>query len=208
MERWTAKANSRGKPGRWSWLAVVCSLLSARAWAVCSEIDAVSSGITLTDTLTIQHTTSGTNRLMLVAVSIDNNNSEVVTSLTYNGLPSGGPFDVDITFDDDLAEAAIVGVVTFTDVDPTTPVDSVFGNQATSGTASVTVSWSLGSSDHWAAASAISVSGTASIRPSNTSRAAFRSITRFRDARSRIARRQKNWRFSMPSMAHRSCRMQ
>ena len=36
--------------------------------------------------VTFQHTTpSGTNRLLLVAVSFDNDNLETVTSVTYNG---------------------------------------------------------------------------------------------------------------------------
>ncbi|UCG66780.1 MAG: hypothetical protein JSW12_07160, partial [Deltaproteobacteria bacterium] len=45
----------------------------------------VSTGTTSTNTITISHTTSVTDRLMIVGVSINNNNYETVLSVTYNG---------------------------------------------------------------------------------------------------------------------------
>ncbi|UCG63843.1 MAG: metallophosphoesterase, partial [Deltaproteobacteria bacterium] len=50
-------------------------------------VDAVSSGTTSGSSLTISHTTSGSDRLMLVGVSINNDNLETVSSITYNGVP-------------------------------------------------------------------------------------------------------------------------
>lgn len=157
--------------GRWPLLAAAGSLISAQAQAVCSDVDAVSTGSTVTDTMAIPHTTAGSDRLMIVAISIDNNQGEIVETVTYNGvpltevgvvtnsndarvqiwqltqangLPSGGPFDVFINFDEDLAQAAVAGVITFTGVDQTTPLGSLFGNQATSSTGSVTVNSAVG----------------------------------------------------------------
>jgi hypothetical protein len=50
-------------------------------------VDATSSGKTMTDTLTISsHTTSGTDRLMLVGVSINNDALEEVYTVKYNGI--------------------------------------------------------------------------------------------------------------------------
>ena len=54
---------------------------------VCLAIDgAASTGSTLTNSMTISHTTAGTDRLMLVGVSIDNEGLPTVTSVTYNGI--------------------------------------------------------------------------------------------------------------------------
>jgi hypothetical protein len=51
------------------------------------EVDAVSSGITDASSLSISHTTSGSERLMLVGVSINNDNYETVTSINYGAVP-------------------------------------------------------------------------------------------------------------------------
>jgi hypothetical protein len=105
-----------------------------------------STGTTVTDSMTISHTTSsGSNRLMLVGVSINNDGLETVTSVTYNGVglsfvgadarsddarveiwslvaPATGTHDVVITFSGDLQQEAIAGVMTFTGVDQSTPL--------------------------------------------------------------------------------------
>ena len=122
----------------------------------CLAVDGnASTGSTTTNSLTISHTTAGTDRLMIVGITIDNNQYEVVSTVTYNsialtfvgqetndndarveiwqlseagGLPTG-THDVDITFDANLVHPAVAGVITFTGVDQTTPLGSFFGNQ-------------------------------------------------------------------------------
>lgn len=108
-------------------------------------IDAVSTDTTAADSFTVSHTTSGTNRLMLVGVSHNPNNDEVVSSVTYNGTaltlvgsatysndaraeiwrliaPATGTHDVIITFDKNMSYGAVAGVMTFTEVNQTTPL--------------------------------------------------------------------------------------
>lgn len=97
--------------------------------------------------ITISHTTSGSNRLMLVGVAFNNDNYETVTSVTYNGTaltkvgeransddamvyiyslvaPDTGTHDVVITFSAALAQEGIAGVTTFSGVDQDTPLGS------------------------------------------------------------------------------------
>jgi hypothetical protein len=97
--------------------------------------------------ITISHTTSGSNRLMLVGVAFNNDNYETVTSVTYNGTaltkvgeransddamvyiyslvaPDTGTHNVVVTFSAALAQEGIAGVTTFTGVDQTTPLGS------------------------------------------------------------------------------------
>ena len=134
----------------------------------CLAVDGIAStGSTTTSSLTISHTTAGTDRLMIVGVSIDNNQDETVTSVTYNGialsfvgaetqsndahveiwqlteangLPTG-THDVDITFSANLQHPAVAGVLTFTGVDQATPLGSFFGdNNVSSNPGFVTVS--------------------------------------------------------------------
>ena len=53
----------------------------------CLAIDgSASTGSTVTSSMTISHTTAGDDRLMIVGVSMDNNNTETVTSVTYNSI--------------------------------------------------------------------------------------------------------------------------
>ena len=112
-------------------------------------VDAVSSGTTNGASLTLSHTTSGAADLMLVGVSINNENLETVSSITYDGAsltrvgfvnhqgsggddsrveiwklvpPPAGTADVVITFSADLRFAAVAGVVTFTGVDQVNPL--------------------------------------------------------------------------------------
>jgi prepilin-type N-terminal cleavage/methylation domain-containing protein len=105
--------------------------------------------------ITISHTVAGSNRLMLVGVSINNDNFETVTGVTWNGTenltlvgseagtndgedgrveiwslvaPSTGTHDVVITFSAALAQEAAAGVMTFTGVDQTTPLGTFASN--------------------------------------------------------------------------------
>ena len=112
-------------------------------------VDNASSGTTASDTassITVSHTTgSGSNRLMLVGISYNNDDYETVTGVTYNGTsltqvgtvnnsddarvciyslvaPDSGTHNVIINFSDALNDGAIAGVVTFTGVDQSTPL--------------------------------------------------------------------------------------
>jgi hypothetical protein len=119
----------------------------------------------------ISHTTSGTDRLMLVGVSFNNEDFETVSSVTYNGialsqvgsvtdaddavveiwqlteaggLPTG-TYDVVITFSTALTREGVAGVVTFTGVDQTTPLGTfASGTGNNSGPASFVVSSAAG----------------------------------------------------------------
>jgi hypothetical protein len=125
-------------------------------------VDAVSSGNTAGSSLTISHTTSGTDRLMLAGVSINNTNFETVSSITYNGVsltyvnseiraddarveiwqlvdPPVGTHDVVITFSATVTRHAVAGVTTFTGGDQTDPLGAFAGNNATSNSANLTV---------------------------------------------------------------------
>jgi hypothetical protein len=127
-------------------------------------VDAVSNGTSAVDTFTVPHTTSGTQRLMLVGVSLDPNQNETVSSITYNGTaftyvgsatysndaraeiwrlvaPDIGTHDVVITFSDYLDYGAVAGVMTFTGVNQTTPLGTFVGaNGSSAGPATVDVS--------------------------------------------------------------------
>jgi len=119
-------------------------------------VDAVSSGNTTGANLTISHTTSGLDRLMLVGVSINNDNSETVSSISYNGVPltfvgainnmrsggddaraeiwqlvtpSAGTHDVVITLSSAPSRGAVAGVITFTGVDQSTPLGPFASNE-------------------------------------------------------------------------------
>jgi len=109
-------------------------------------VDAVSAGDTRPATLTISHTTgSGADRLMLVGISFVNDQTETVTSVTYNGValtsvgtvsssddarveiwrliaPPTGTYNVVIMFSAPLGRTAVAGVMTFTGVHQTTPL--------------------------------------------------------------------------------------
>jgi hypothetical protein len=127
-------------------------------------VDAVSSDTSAVDTFTVSHTTSGTERLMLVGISFDPNNDEIVSSVTYNGTslspvgsatysndtrveiwqlvaPDTGSYDVVITFDKNLAYGAVAGVMTYTGVNQATPLGTFVGaNGSSAGPATVNVS--------------------------------------------------------------------
>ncbi|WP_182867604.1 DUF4347 domain-containing protein [Rhodopirellula sp. JC639] len=111
------------------------------------------------------HATAGTDRLMLVGISFGQDMGDSVSSVTYNGVgltlvgtqehadpsksrveiwslvaPDLGPHNIVVNFSGTSHQGATVGVMTFTDVDQTTPVGTFTGDQGTSGTPSVTVS--------------------------------------------------------------------
>jgi hypothetical protein len=114
--------------------------------------------------MTISHTTSGVDRLMLVGISINNDDFETVSSVTYNSLPLTlvgsaaeaddsrveiwsmvappiGTYDVVITFSAQLSRHAIAGVMTFTGVNQSTPLGTFTSASGTSvGPATVDVS--------------------------------------------------------------------
>lgn len=115
------------------------------------SVDSVSTGNTDRTNLTISHTTSGTNRLIMVGIALNNDNFETVGSVTYNGVllslvgsaaqaddarveiwslvaPDTGTHDVVITFSAELIRTAVVGVTTFTGVDQVTPLGTFASN--------------------------------------------------------------------------------
>jgi hypothetical protein len=127
-------------------------------------LDSVSSGITAGTSLSLSHTTSGSERV--VGVSINNDNLETVASISYAGMPfslvgsvnhqgSGGddsrveiwklvdpPIGTQellITFSADLLRYAVIGAVTLTGVDRVDPLGSFASSYADSASASVAV---------------------------------------------------------------------
>mgnify|MGYP003669514198 CR=1 FL=1 len=125
-------------------------------------IDATSTGTSTGGNFSITHTTSGTDRLMLVGVSLNKGIGNAVTSVTYNGSnltlegtqsngdavvyiwslvnPSLGTHSVNITVNG-TTDGNTAGVMTFTGVDQSTPLGAfASGAGASGGTGSVTVS--------------------------------------------------------------------
>jgi hypothetical protein len=133
------------------------------------SIDAVSTGTTTASSLTISHTTSGTNRLMLVGVSIakQSGGAPSVSSITYNGVnlsfvgsqansdslgrveiwrlvaPATGANNVVVTLGA-APDAQTVGVMTFTGVHQSTPLGTFASATGDSTSASVTVTSAAG----------------------------------------------------------------
>ncbi|MBW2059146.1 MAG: hypothetical protein JRJ26_16790 [Deltaproteobacteria bacterium] len=126
-------------------------------------VDNVSTGTTDGgSTITISHQASGSDRLMLVGVSFNNDSYETVAGITYNGVPLSfvgedqrdddarveiwmlvgpdlGTHDVEVTFNTALYRQAIAGVVTFTGVDQTSPLGTFASEHGDGSTASVDV---------------------------------------------------------------------
>ena len=161
-----------------SFLAAVIAVSAApAASAQCAGSVAVDGPASIGDdddivgnTMTISHTTSGTDRLMIVGVSINPPFDEVVDTLTYNGTaltfvgadqqdedarieiwslvaPNTGTHDVVITFNPtpEAARTPNAGVLTFTGVDQTTPLGTFASAIGTSaGPATVDVSSATG----------------------------------------------------------------
>ena len=123
------------------------------------EVDTVTTAMSSSSPMTISHTVSGTDRLLVVAISQGNINSPVAT-ITYGGTPltalgteSAGPpriemwrllaplvgtADVVVTFSGTPTDGAVVGVMSLTNVNQTTPFGPFVSN-AGNGTASVDV---------------------------------------------------------------------
>jgi hypothetical protein len=125
------------------------------------EVDTVTSDQGTGSSITVSHTTSGTNRLMLVGISATKNGSTVpvISSVTYNGetldsvgsrvggesggeavwlyrlvAPATGTFDVVANFSTAPSHGAVVAVATFTGVDQSTPLGSFASATSNSGT--------------------------------------------------------------------------
>lgn len=126
------------------------------------QVDAVNSGSTDTDRLTVPHPTSGTDRLMVVGISIHNAFFETVTTVTYNGVdldflgsvdnaddarveiwtlvaPPTGTHEVVVNFSADLAWHAVGGVITLTGVDQDTPLGPIATRFGDGTSANVTI---------------------------------------------------------------------
>jgi|GEM_PF-4853465 len=148
-------------------IAVFCLISPGTAEAAIA-VDAVSTGPgTDATTITVSHTTSGTNRLMLVGITADLDVISV-TSVTYNGValdlggsefngtwlttwiyklvaPATGTHDMVVTFAQAVsADEGHVGVITFTGVDQTTPLGTCVTRSAWSTPISVDVSSASG----------------------------------------------------------------
>ncbi|EMI15641.1 Laminin G, subdomain protein 2 domain protein [Rhodopirellula maiorica SM1] len=142
---------------------VAFSLDVQQAWTEVLEaaVDTTSTGTSTGGTVTVSHATSGTNRLMLVGVSLNQAAGETVTSVTYgsqnltlvgveeNGdarieiwslvAPDIGTANVQVNFSG-TTDGNTVGVTTFTGVDQSTPLGTFASNSAASGgTATTTV---------------------------------------------------------------------
>lgn len=126
-------------------------------------IDAVSS--TTCDgcsSITISHTCSGADRLILVCVSYDPDDFETITGVTYNGVslssqiqvnegddahaeiftlvaPATGANDAVVTFSAALRRQAVVGVISLTGVDQSTPVTATASGNGLAGSSSINV---------------------------------------------------------------------
>ena len=123
------------------------------------EVDTITTATSSSSPMTISHTVSGTDRLLVVAISQGNVNSPVAT-ITYGGTPltalgteSAGPpriemwylvnplvgtADVELTFSGTPSDGAVVGIMNLTNVNQTTPFGPFVSN-AGNGTASVDV---------------------------------------------------------------------
>ena len=137
-------------------------------------IDNVSVGSASSGTqITIPHSTSGTNRLMLVAISYGMSYNSPInpSAVTYNGVsltpptysngmfryaytylyklvaPPTGTNNVVITFGSALETAfnnVVVGVITFNGVNQTTPLGTANGNASSTGSPTVNVTSAAG----------------------------------------------------------------
>ncbi|MFQ6023537.1 MAG: DUF4347 domain-containing protein, partial [Acidiferrobacterales bacterium] len=134
-------------------------------------IDSTSVGTTpqFTGSDTVSHTTSGTERLMLVGISFGVDQLDTVSAVTYNGTaltlvgvqestdnaksrveiwslvaPDTGTHNVDVTYSGTNHEGATIGVMTFNGVDQTTPLGTFAGAASESSNPSATVSSATG----------------------------------------------------------------
>ncbi|MBI4417095.1 MAG: hypothetical protein HY557_08940, partial [Euryarchaeota archaeon] len=122
--------------------------------------DAASSTSGSQTTFSWTHTTSGSNRLLVVGIALRLNASQTVTSVTYAGTgltfrrgdelavsvrsevwylvnPALGPNTVDVTFSS--STKASIGAISLTGIDQTTPVDVSNGGTGNSAAPSTTM---------------------------------------------------------------------
>jgi MSHA biogenesis protein MshQ len=149
-------------------MALMLVLLAVDAHAVIA-IDSVSTVVDNNPTtLTVSHTTgAGSDRLMMVGVSMLNQDLETVSTVTYNGVglvfvgqisqsndsrvelwsylnPPAVSANVIVTFNEQVQLGAGIGVVTFTGVDQLSPYGAFQSNSGDSNTASATVTSAAG----------------------------------------------------------------
>ena len=143
--------------------------ISAAAGSCVLADGAASTGTTVGGTsMTISHTTSGTDRLMLVGVSFGLGSGETVSEVRYDGdllnfegarngpgndsrieiwsrlAPDTGTHNVVVTLSAGSHDGATAGVMTFTEVDQATPLGTFASNAGDSTSASTTVSSAVG----------------------------------------------------------------
>ncbi len=132
-------------------------------WEHLLDVTAVASttGASHGEDILISHTTSGSDRLMLVGVTLNHAGaSDSVSSITYNSdslnligikkngdarveiwalvAPDIGTYVVDVKFSSN-SDGAAVGVTTFTGVDQATPLGAFASSSGSSGSASATI---------------------------------------------------------------------
>jgi uncharacterized repeat protein (TIGR01451 family) len=111
--------------------------------------------------------TTGTNRVLIVGISYRNRDNETITGVTYNGVamtqvgavnnandaqvyifrlvnPPTGANNLDVTWSSALNQGAVVGAVTYSGVNQTTPTGTFASNSGSSTTPSVTVTGAVG----------------------------------------------------------------
>ncbi len=118
---------------------------------------------------TVSHTTSGSDRLMLVGISFGSDQGDTVSSVTYNGTaltlvgaldnsdnaasrveiwslvaPDTGTNNLDVTFSGTNHKGATIGVMTFNGVGQTTPLGSFASAEGDSSNPSANVSSATG----------------------------------------------------------------
>jgi hypothetical protein len=152
----TTEFNNQGNPASFH------NVGSEEAWSCGVSVDSSSSASSRPSSMTISHTTAGSDRLMLVGISFNNDNFETVSSVSYNGValslvgsvsqaddsrveiwslvaPPLGTYDVVITFSTPLLHNATAGVMTFTGVDQATPLGTFASASAASSPGPATV---------------------------------------------------------------------
>jgi uncharacterized repeat protein (TIGR01451 family) len=165
------KAAIQGVGNQRGVLAVLLAVLGLALWSNQSHaqiaVDSASSGSTTSSTITVSHTTSGADRLMLVGVSLAANSADRTVSIVrYNGIdltpvgtqdtdkarveiwrllsPPIGTFNLVVTLSGSPDDGAVAGVVTFTGVDQTSSTGPFTSNTGDSQTASVSVPSAVG----------------------------------------------------------------
>ena len=145
-----------------SWTVTSTALpISGSGSCTITEDGSASTDTTTTSSMTISHTTSGTDRLMLVGISFGIATTETVSTITYNGdaltkegaingpgndsrieiwsrkAPDTGMHNVVVTLTGNASDGVAAGVMTFNDVDQTTPLGTFASNSGGGGSASV-----------------------------------------------------------------------